>query len=104
MFATQNTDGTNLESIRGLLFFGVPNQGMTIESLIPMVNNQPNRQLVETLNENSDVLRHVTNNFTASLKFSNAKVICFYETEKSPTAIQVCSFSQSKHVWGSDVW
>lgn len=89
MFVAQSTNRTIVESIRGLLFFGVPNQGMAIESLIPMVNNQPNRQLVETLNENSDVLRHVTDDFNTSFKSSHVKVVCFYETLQSPTAIQV---------------
>lgn len=89
MFITQSTDRANVKSIRGLLFFGVPNQGMAIKSLIPMVNNQPNRQLLETLNENSDVLRHVIDEFITLFKSSHIKVISFYETEESPTATQV---------------
>lgn len=38
-----------LGMIAGLLFFGAPNDGMNIESLVPMVGDQPNRFLLESL-------------------------------------------------------
>ena len=36
-----------IKRIFGALFFGVPHNGMDIGSLIPMVNDQPNRFLLE---------------------------------------------------------
>ena len=35
-------DSRNFKATYGLLFFGVPNQGMDISSLLTMVRGQPN--------------------------------------------------------------
>jgi predicted alpha/beta hydrolase family esterase len=47
-----------LDSIYGALFFGVPNQGMEIASLVPIVKDQPNEALLNSLGKESQILRN----------------------------------------------
>ncbi|KAL1621100.1 hypothetical protein SLS56_009305 [Neofusicoccum ribis] len=81
-------DRVNAKSIRGILFFGVPSQGMDIKSLRPMVGNQPNQSLLETLGKNSDFLLSQLQRFEASFDFGASSVHFFFETMESPTAKQ----------------
>jgi len=83
------TDKANLNSTYGALFFGVPNQGMDIGSLVPMVNDQPNRHLLESFGRESDLLRKQNRAFPKAFPFKDSKVCCFYETLESPTAVEV---------------
>lgn len=79
-----------LDMVTGTLLFGTPNDGLDIESLVPMVNDQPNRSLLESLNfKNSQVLRHQRQEFSKVLERTKLQLFCLYETELSPTAIQV---------------
>lgn len=79
-----------LDSIPGILLFDAPNDGMEIESLVPMVNDQPNRFLLESLNAlNSQILRLQRREFSKVLIRSKCQLYCFYETELSPTAAKV---------------
>jgi hypothetical protein len=80
------SDVSNLKAIRGMLFFGVPNQGMPIEQWIPMVQNQPNRLFIEQLSSSSDILKVQRDLFRKTFAFEDSKVFSFYETKKSPTA------------------
>ncbi|KFY90884.1 hypothetical protein V500_04903 [Pseudogymnoascus sp. VKM F-4518 (FW-2643)] len=85
--AESDYESSLLESVVGAIFLGVPNDGMDIESLIPMVDDQPNRFLLESLNRvNSQVLRMQKRNFFKVLQKSNIELFCFYETLLSPTA------------------
>jgi hypothetical protein len=77
-----DSDRANLTSTYGALFFGTPNQGMNIDSLITMVGDQPNRYLLETLSKGSEVLQNLVNNF------KDSEVISFYETKKSKGALK----------------
>ncbi|KAK0631939.1 hypothetical protein B0T14DRAFT_559678 [Immersiella caudata] len=83
---------SELDQIRrivGALFFGVPNDGMDIASLIPMVNGQPNRSLLESLSAiNSQVLRRQERSFVKFLDQTALNTFCFFETRESPTAAQ----------------
>jgi protein SERAC1 len=81
-----SSDQMNLEAIYGILFFGVPSQGMNIESLIAMVGDQPNRYLLESLGKESDLLQEQRLHFPEAFPFRDSEIICFYETMKSPTA------------------
>lgn len=79
-----------LNMVHGILLFGAPNDGMDIRSLIPMVGNQPNRSLLESLNPmNSQVLRDQREKFPRVLSRIDHRLFCFYETELSPTAAEV---------------
>lgn len=83
-----------LDMIRGILLFGTPNDGLDIESLVPMVNDQPNRFLLESLNpKNSQVLRRQRWEFSKVLERRKLQLFCLYETELSPTATQVCGYT-----------
>ncbi|KAH8694740.1 hypothetical protein BGZ61DRAFT_532780 [Ilyonectria robusta] len=50
-------DTTLVRAVYGIVFFGVPHDGMDISSLIPMVGNGPNRPLIESIDRfNSMIL------------------------------------------------
>ncbi|KAK0731303.1 hypothetical protein B0H67DRAFT_639713 [Lasiosphaeris hirsuta] len=84
-----NSELDQVRRIVGALFFGVPNDGMDITSLIPMVNDQPNRFLLESLSAiNSQVLRLQERTFAKFLDQTALNIFCFYETRLSPTAAQ----------------
>ncbi|KAK4441964.1 hypothetical protein QBC34DRAFT_419429 [Podospora aff. communis PSN243] len=83
-------DAILLSQIAGCVFFGVPNDGMAIESLIPMVGDQVNRSLLESIRHvNSQILRIQKRAFSRVLAASRISVFCLFETELSPTAIRV---------------
>lgn len=82
-------DALMLTSISGFLFFGVPHLGMAIESLVPLVKDYPNRGLLESLNKNSALLQRLEKEFSNAFSAKCPRVISFYETEESPTAVKV---------------
>ncbi|KAK1513541.1 uncharacterized protein CCOS01_14483 [Colletotrichum costaricense] len=78
-----------LDSISGFIFFGVPHQGLAIESLVLLVKNQPTRSLLESLNRNSALLQRLDKEFNNVISARRPSIVSFYETEKSPTAVEV---------------
>ncbi|CAG9993969.1 unnamed protein product [Clonostachys byssicola] len=82
-------DGSILKSIAAFLFFGVPHQGMAIESLVPLVHNSPNMGLLQSLDRNSPLLPRLTTDFSKSFVGKTPRTISFYETEKSRTAVEI---------------
>jgi hypothetical protein len=78
-----------LNSIYGLLFFGVPNQGMDIRSLIAMSQGQVNETFCRTLGPDSTVLRELNREFPQAFPFPDSPILSFYETNMSPTAQKV---------------
>lgn len=79
-------DLENLKSTFAILFFGVPNQGMDIRSLLAMVHGQPNLPFLATLDKNNGLLHELIENFQAVFNFRDSHVVSFYETAESPTA------------------
>ncbi|KAI9778529.1 MAG: hypothetical protein M1839_008060 [Geoglossum umbratile] len=79
-------DKFNFACTRGILFFGVPNQGIDIDSLIPMVQDHPNMLFLLTLGKESGYLRNQHRAFFKAFDSKDSRVISFYETEESPTA------------------
>ncbi|KAJ4865462.1 ankyrin repeats (3 copies) domain-containing protein [Trichoderma breve] len=78
-----------LRAVYGIAFFGVPHDGMDISSLIPMVENGPNRFLLESIGcFSSQILSTQHREFLEALGTQESKIICFYETRMSPTAIK----------------
>ena len=78
-----------LKSIHGIMFFGTPNQGMDITSLIPMVQGQSNEAFVRSLGLDSTELRqqakqwfHVFQARDGDKISSVLEIISFYEDEK----------------------
>lgn len=51
MFSGGAADSRNFRATFGILFFGVPNQGMDISSLLAMVRGQPNLHFLSTLSK-----------------------------------------------------
>ncbi|KAH7009843.1 hypothetical protein EDB80DRAFT_610413 [Ilyonectria destructans] len=86
--STVEDDINLLQAVRGIAFFGVPNDGMDISSLIPMAGDGPNRFLLESINRiNSQILTMQQREFYKALgEEGEAEIICFYETVESPTA------------------
>jgi hypothetical protein len=82
-------DKGDLKSIVGALFFGVPNKGMDITSLIPMAGEQPNRPLLESICKGSSLLQTQSEQFEIAFPFRDSSIISLYETMLSPTAVYV---------------
>ena len=78
-----------MESLVGLLFFGVPNRGMDIESLQAIVGDKQNRYLLESVGQYSDLLLEQDGQFGSTFHFEDSHVVSFFETKSSPTAIKV---------------
>jgi len=77
--------------VYGVIFFGVPHDGMDINSLIPMVGDGPNRLLIESIGQKgSQTLNTLHREFHEALGAEGeSEVFSFFETVLSPTAIQV---------------
>jgi len=91
--------------VSGILFFGVPHDGIDISSFILMVGDGPNRSLVESLSsENSQILDTQRRGFYEALTEDHGcEVVCFYETDRSPTAkVSVLSLDRREGLF-SDV-
>ncbi|KAK3371035.1 hypothetical protein B0T24DRAFT_304761 [Lasiosphaeria ovina] len=79
-----------VRAVYGIVFFGVPHDGMDTSSLIPMVGDGPNRPLVDSISRiNSQILSIQQQEFHTALgSEGNSEIVCFYETVESPTAAQ----------------
>lgn len=84
-----------LRAVYGIVFFGVPHEGMDISSVVPMVEDGPNRFLIESIgNINSQILSIQQREFYSALgEEGKSEVFCFYETLESPTAQKVCELN-----------
>ncbi|KAF5600613.1 ankyrin protein 3 [Fusarium pseudoanthophilum] len=78
-----------LNAVSGFAFFGVPHRGLEVKCLVPLVKDNPNRALLESLNKNSSLLDHLQSDFGKISKARGISVVSFYETEKSPTAVWI---------------
>ncbi|KAL1645242.1 hypothetical protein SLS58_003949 [Diplodia intermedia] len=89
--STEAQDRANFQSLRSILLFGVPNHGMNIETLIPMIHESARRTLLYPLDEsNSPTLREIGRKFLmATRNIPGFGSFYFYETMESPTAIMV---------------
>lgn len=82
-------DAADLENLKAtfvIFFFGVPNQGMDIRSLLAMVRGQSNLPFLATLDKNNGLLHELVEKFRAVFDFRDSYVISFFETRESPTA------------------
>ncbi|KAL7785260.1 hypothetical protein V8C37DRAFT_419985 [Trichoderma ceciliae] len=79
-----------IRAVYGIAFFGVPHDGIDIRSLISMVGDGPNRFLLESIGPfSSQILSIQQREFPDALGGQGeSEIVCFYETRKSPTAIQ----------------
>lgn len=78
-----------LDSVYGGMFFGVPNHGIDVESLVAMVKDQPNQALLHSLGKGSQLLRNQSREFPKAFCYQDSAIFCLYETMTSPTAQKV---------------
>ena len=62
---------------------------MDISHLLPMVEGQPNEDLVRSLGVKSAFLHKQSRDFPKTFDFHDSEIVCFYETLESPTATKV---------------
>ncbi|OCK74812.1 hypothetical protein K432DRAFT_309928 [Lepidopterella palustris CBS 459.81] len=94
IYQMASSDPVNFQSVYGLLFFGVPNRGIEISHWLPIVDNQPNENLIRNLAPGSIYLRNLQHKFCQVFGFHDSRVVSIYETMKSKTAKQ-----ESPGVW-----
>jgi hypothetical protein len=78
-----------LQKVRMVIFFGVPSKGMKMSYMLPMVDGQPNKQLVEALSDNpqNEYLSWLNNSFHGIALFRHLRLISAYETQLTTTFV-----------------
>jgi hypothetical protein len=66
-----------------LFFFGVPNKGMMMSRLLPMVQGQPNVALVNALSPQSPYLPDLDEQFSGIALQRKMRIISIYKTKRS---------------------
>ncbi|KAK3360460.1 hypothetical protein B0T25DRAFT_535690 [Lasiosphaeria hispida] len=85
MARASESTGDMLESVRRVIFFGVPNRGMQISHLLPMVHDRPNNHLTQLLSTESDYLEELDHQFSGILEHRGIDIMSVYETKRSET-------------------
>ena len=88
MASEDSIDRRILQSTFGILFFGVPNQGMDISSLLAMVGSQPNLPFLTMLSRDSGILPGLVEKFRTVFDFKDSEIVSLYETCASRTAMK----------------
>ncbi|KAK5206616.1 hypothetical protein LTR99_005397 [Exophiala xenobiotica] len=80
-----------LKQIRVVFLFGVPSAGMEMAYLIPMVDGQPNQQLVQCLAKDDPdrFLQRLSDAFYGISRLRQIRLISAYETQRTRTAKEV---------------
>lgn len=74
------------KSCHAILFFGVPNTGLEVESLKTMVKGQPNARLIADLEVSSGFLDLLVSHWdTARVEIIDTRVVSIYETKPTKT-------------------
>lgn len=82
--ARSNDRGVELLSkISNVVLFGVPNRGMRISHLAPMVEGQPNESLVQQLSTESACWKDLDENFSGIYFHRDLRLVSVYETQLS---------------------
>jgi hypothetical protein len=76
-----------LDKIKGAIFFGVPSVGMPISHLRAMVEDQPNKILIDDLSDQSNFISNLEDQFSGISYIRRMKLFWAYETEMSHTVI-----------------
>ena len=84
-----NVDQSNFDATYAMYFFGVPNSGMNINGLKPMVRDQPNEEFIMSLARDSQLLRELHRKFWDKFIYEDSKVVSFFELRKSQSSRQV---------------
>ena len=88
---------TILESLTGMVFFGVPHKGMKVSHLLAMVAKQPNEDLISrTLSPDSPLLPELDKEFLNIALRINHNIKYVYETAESQlTEVSVSSIPKN---------
>ncbi len=78
-----------IKATYGMLLFSCPNKGMNIESLRAMCGGQANEPFLLSLRPDSERLRQLCRDFPAAFSAADSKIVSFFETKLSPTAVVV---------------
>ena len=62
---------------------------MDIQSLQTIVGDSPNRYLLESVGRSSDFLLEQSVTFPLAFPFKDSPIFSFFETQTSPTAVEV---------------
>lgn len=76
-----------LSKIKKIMFFGVPNRGMKVAHLLPMVQDQPNEALVHLLSEDSSYLSLLDEQFNGISFVRRMHLVSVYETQRTQTPL-----------------
>jgi hypothetical protein len=85
MAGSDEKDRAILGSIKLTFFFGVPSKGMHLSHLLPMVDGQPNSDLIQLLSPDSEYLSSLNRRFSNIATLHNIRLMSAYETKLSPT-------------------
>lgn len=85
MARTGGSSHSMLNLIQRAVFFGVPNAGMEISHILPMVDSQPTAPIVHSLSTSSDYLRGLDAQFYGIASHRRIDICSVYETKMSPT-------------------
>jgi hypothetical protein len=87
---SSETDKELAQSCIGILFFGVPNQGLNSDSLISLVKGQGNKQLLQELSNPSKYVLNLVNEFSRCYDHVMRKrciIVSFYESKDTPAFV-----------------
>ena len=95
MAGSDEKDRAILGSIKMIIFFGVPSKGMELSHLLPMVDGQPNSDLIQLLSPDSEYLSSLNQRFSNIAALRDIRLISAYETKHSPTTRARLTFTTS---------
>jgi alpha-beta hydrolase superfamily lysophospholipase len=78
-----DTGGSMLAAIRGIILFGVPNKGMMMSHLLPMVRGHPNAALIRALSPKSIYLTDLDERFSGTVLRRRVRIISVFETKRT---------------------
>ncbi|KAL3294507.1 ankyrin 3, partial [Colletotrichum asianum] len=79
MYSLAKKDEFNAHCICGLVFFGVPHQGLLVKPWLRLIKEQPSQQLVENLKPGSPHLKKLDKSFQDAISVKGLKVVSILE-------------------------
>lgn len=86
---SHETSSTLLENVSGILNFGVPNLGMSIDHLLPLVRGKAKADLIISLRTGSEELQRLDADFEFVMESTHIHLVAFFELMDVTTAEKV---------------